>query len=41
MSTKVSRVGMIWTLPAILASASSRRSGTPTSPTFGSMVQKG
>ena len=35
------RVGMIWPLPAIFASTSSRGSGTATSPTLGSMVQNG
>ncbi|OIQ67189.1 hypothetical protein GALL_512330 [mine drainage metagenome] len=35
------RVGMICLEPAISASLSSRASGTATSPTFGSMVQKG
>jgi hypothetical protein len=41
ISTKVMRVGMICLDPAIAASLSSRGSGTATSPTFGSMVQKG
>jgi len=41
ISTKVSRVGMIWPDLAISASLSSRGSGTATSPTFGSMVQNG
>ncbi|MGY3406798.1 hypothetical protein ACVWZV_002911 [Bradyrhizobium sp. GM5.1] len=41
MSTKVSRVGMIWPDLAIAASLSSRGSGTATSPTFGSIVQNG
>jgi hypothetical protein len=41
MSTKVSRVGMTWRDPAISASRLRRGSGTATSPTFGSIVQKG
>jgi hypothetical protein len=41
MSTKVRRVGMISFELAIAASVSSRGSGTATSPTLGSMVQKG
>ena len=41
MSTKVSRVGTICADLASCASASSRGSGTATSPTFGSMVQNG
>ena len=41
MSTKVSRVGMICADVAMPASVSRRGSGTPTSPTFGSIVQKG
>ena len=41
MSTKVIRAGMTLALLAIAASRSSRGSGTFTSPTFGSMVQKG
>ena len=41
ISTKVMRVGMICFEPAIAANFSRRGSGTATSPTFGSMVQKG
>ncbi len=41
MSTNVIRVGMICLDPAMSASVSSRASGTATSPTFGSIVQKG
>ena len=41
ISTNVSRVGMISLEPAIFASSSRRWSGTATSPTLGSMVQKG
>ena len=41
MSTKVSRVGMIFADLPSFASMSSRGSGTATSPTFGSMVQNG
>jgi hypothetical protein len=41
MSTKPSWVGMILALPAMAASLSSRGSGTPTLPTFGSIVQNG
>ena len=41
ISTKVMRVGMISCEPAIWARVSSRGSGTATSPTLGSMVQKG
>ena len=41
MSTKVIRAGITRALFAIPASRSSRGSGTATSPTFGSMVQKG
>ena len=41
MSTKVIRAGTAFADLAIAASRSSRASGTFTSPTFGSMVQKG
>ena len=41
MSTKVMRVGIIVLELAIAASLSRRASGTPTSPTLGSMVQNG
>ena len=41
MSTKVIRVGMICFDFAMAASRSSRASGTATSPTLGSIVQKG
>ena len=41
MSTKPNCVGMILAEPAIRASVSSRSSGTPTWPTFGSIVQNG
>jgi hypothetical protein len=41
MSTKVIRAGMISLLPAILARASRRGSGTATSPVLGSIVQNG
>jgi len=41
ISTKVIRVGMICFDPATAASLSSRGSGTATSPTLGSIVQKG
>jgi hypothetical protein len=41
MSTKARRVGTISFEAAMRASVSSRASGTATSPTLGSMVQKG
>ena len=41
MSTNSSLVGTIFWLFPIRASTPSRGSGTPTRPTFGSMVQKG
>ena len=41
MSTNDTVAGMILAEPKILASTSSRGSGTPTTPTFGSMVAKG
>ncbi len=41
MSTKLIRAGMISLDLAMAARASSRGSGTATSPTFGSMVQNG
>ena len=41
MSTNDSRVGTICSDLASFASASSRGSGTATSPMFGSMVQNG
>ena len=41
MSTKRTVAGTIRAESYTLASAASRRSGTPTTPTFGSMVAKG
>ena len=41
MSTNSTVVGMIFSDFAIAASFASRRSGTGTTPTFGSIVQKG
>ena len=41
MSTKLTVAGMIRSEPKILASCASRGSGTPTTPTFGSIVANG
>jgi hypothetical protein len=41
MSTNDTVAGMIFCEPKISASFASRESGTPTTPTFGSMVAKG